>query len=144
MTKMKKLAVILFAVVALPLLTAAACERDAQVASRNLSVAADMFEIQRRIVFLNGITDRYILMIEGRCSIHDDTNQLEVTCKTGPNAFKKHFLGLSDNVTYFAEQIETVDVSVFHNRIVWKPQSVVPDIDFRGDADALIKAVVPD
>lgn len=142
---MKKLKSILFALGALTLLlTVSACGRDAQIASYNLSVAADMFEIQRRIVFLNGITDRYILMIVGRCSIHDDGNQLEVTCKTGPNAFKKHFLGLSDNVTYFAEQIETVDVSVYHSRIVWKPQSLVPDIDFRGDVNELIDAVTPD
>ena len=141
---MKKLNTMLFALVALPLLTASACERDAQTASRNLSVAADMFEIQRRIVFLNGITDRYILMVEGRCSIHDDGNQLEVTCKTGPDAFMKHFLGLSDNVTYFAEQTQLADVSVYHTRIVWKPQSLVPDIDFRGDTDELIDAVTPD
>lgn len=117
----------------------ASCERDAQVASRNLSRAADMFEVQRRIVFYNGITDRYILVVEGRCSINDSQRQLEVTCKVDNDAFKKHFLGLSDNVTYFAEQLDTVDVSVYHNRIVFKPQSIIPDVDFEGDADELIK-----
>ena len=119
-----------------PLLLAA-CERDAQVASRNLSKAADMFEINRRIVFYNGINGEYMLSLEGRCSIEDQGNQLEVTCKTGPDAFNKHFLGLSDNVTYFAEQLETADVSVYHNRIIWKPQSIIPDIDARGDLDEL-------
>lgn len=116
-----------------------ACERDADVASRNLSKAADMFEINRRIVFYNGITGQYMLVLEGRCSLgnHDSARELTVTCKTGPNAFKKHFLGLSDNVTYFAEQIEVADVSVYHNRIIWKPQSIVPDMDVRGDADEL-------
>ena len=59
---------------------------DAQIASQNLSKAADMFEIQRRIVFYNGITDSYMLTIEGNCSIKKDKMdiQLEVTCKTGP------------------------------------------------------------
>ncbi len=123
----------------------AACEDDATIASRNLSKAADMFEIERRIVFLNGITDRYILMVEGRCSISGGrTTQLAVTCKTGPDAFKKHFLGLSDNVTFFAEQLEAKDVSVYHYRVIFKPQTIVPDIDFRGDAGALGKALVPD
>ena len=127
------------------LLFVVACERDATVASRNLSRAADMFEIDRRVVFYNGITSEYILSIEGRCSIQGGRGtQLAVTCKTGPNAFKKHFLGLSDNVTFFAEQLESKDVSVYHYRVIFKPQSIVPDIDFRGDADALGDAVVPD
>ncbi len=107
------------------------CERDAQVASRNLSVAADMFEIDRRIVFYNGITDSYILTIEGRCSIEKDNHdaQLEVTCKTGPMAYKKHFLGISDNVTYFAEQIESAGVSVYRYRVIFKPELLLPNID---------------
>ena len=116
-----------------------ACERDADVASRNLSLAADMFEINRRIIFYNGITDTYMLTIEGRCSIKDQTTQLEVTCKVSDEAYRKHFLGLSDNVTYFAEQLETTDVSVYHHRIIFKPQVIVPDIDFRGDASELVK-----
>jgi hypothetical protein len=76
---------------------------DAEVASYNLSKAADQFEINRRVVFFNGITDKYLLVIEGRCSINADREdgQLEVTVKTGPDEYKKHFLGLSDNVTYF-------------------------------------------
>lgn len=116
-----------------------ACERDADVASRNLSKAADMFEIDRRIVFYNGIRDTYMLTIEGRCSINDQGSQLEVTCKIAPDEFKKHFLGLSDNVTYFAEQLEVADVSVYHHRIVFKPQQIIPDIDLRGDIEELIE-----
>ena len=89
-----------------------------------------MFEINRRVVFYNGITDSYILTVEGRCSIYDDGNQLELTCKTGPDSYKKHFLGLSDNVTYFAEQLEGEDVSVYRYRVIFKPEAIVPDIDF--------------
>lgn len=127
------------AIAALPL-ALVACDRDATVASRNLSKAADMFEIDRRVVFYNGITGGYMLTIEGRCSINDQRSQLEVTCKTGPDAFKKHFLGLSDNVTYFAEQLQVADVSVYHHRIVFKPQTIVPDIDFQGDAEELLRS----
>lgn len=118
----------------------AACVPDAQVASTNLSKAADMFEIDRRIVFYNGITDTYMLTIEGRCSIEKDAadNQLEVTCKTGKNAYKKHFLGISDNVTYFVEQLETADVSVYHYRVIFKPQAILPDLDFNGSVEELL------
>lgn len=129
----------LLATVGMGLLALTACERDATVASRNLSHAAAMFEIQRRIVFYNGITNEYILNIEGRCSIEDQRYQLEVTCKTGPSEYKKHFLGLSDNVTYFAEQLEGADTSVYHYRVVFKPQVIIPDVDFRGDASELVK-----
>lgn len=104
---------------------------DASVASHNLSVAADQFEIDRRIIFFNGITDTYLLTIEGRCSIEADEldQQLEVTCKTGPDEFKKHFLGLSDNVSYLVEQLEGADVGVYRYRVIFKPSVIVPDID---------------
>ena len=109
----------------------AGCSSDADVASRNLSKAADQFEIERRIVFYNGITGDYMLTIEGRCSLgnNDSARQRSVTCKTGPNEYKRHFLGLSDNVTYFAEQIENADVSVYRYRVIFKPESIVPSID---------------
>jgi hypothetical protein len=106
-----------------------ACSTDANVASDNLSQAADNFEIDRRIVFFNGITDKYLLTIEGRCSIAPDTasHKLDVTCKT-KDGFKKHFLGLSDNVSYFVEQVEGANVSTDFYRVTFKPQAIVPDI----------------
>lgn len=113
---------------------------DADIASQNLSKAADNFEVTRRVVFYNGITGDYILTIEGLCSLgnQDSTGELTVTCKTGPKAYKKHFLGLSDNVTFFAEQLEAANVSAYHYRVVFKPQTIIPDIDFRGDAEELV------
>jgi hypothetical protein len=124
---MKKL--VLFAII----VVLAGCS-DARVASKNLSKAADMFEITRRVVFYNGITGGYMLEVVGRCSINADSvdNQLELTCKDGPASYKKHFLGLSDNVTYFAEQLQPTDVSVYHYRIIFKPQTIIPDIDLEG------------
>lgn len=112
------------------LFTLGACSDDADVASKNLSKAADNFEIQRQIVFFNGITDTYLLTIEGLCSITDEKSQLEVTCKT-PDGYKKHFLGLSDNVSYFVEQQGAASVSTSHYRVTFKPSSVLPDPDAR-------------
>lgn len=130
----KKLLVAALAAIALT-----GCEDDATIASQNLSKAANQFEIDRRIVFYNGITDKYILSIEGKCSI--DTSRsgatFFVTCKTGHNQYKKHFLGLSDNVTFFAEQLESANVSAYHYRVIFKPQSILPDIEFKGDAGEL-------
>lgn len=114
---------------------------DADVASRNLSKAADMFEVNRRVVFYNGITGDYILSVEGLCSLgnYDKGGELTVTCKTGPDQFKKHFLGLSDNVTFFAEQLESKNVSAYHYRVIFKPQTIIPDVDFRGNVGELTK-----
>lgn len=106
----------------------AGCSRPADRASRNLSEAADNFEIQRRVVFFNGITDTYLLEIEGRCSITDQGNQLEVTCRTGDEEYKKHFLGLSDNVSYFIEQVEGANVSTYHYRVRFRPETILPDL----------------
>ena len=105
---------------------------DADVASQNLSKAADQFEVTRRIVFYNGITGDYILTIEGLCSLgnYDLEGELSVTCKTGHSEYKKHYLGLSDNVTYFAEQMDDLPVSSYHYRIIFKPSVISPDIDF--------------
>jgi hypothetical protein len=104
---------------------------DASVASHNLSKQGDMFELNRRVVFYNGITGAYMLVIEGRLSIKADDmdNQLEVTVKTGPTQFKKHTLGLSDNVTYFCEQLDASAVDVYHYKVLFKPAAIVPDVD---------------
>jgi len=76
-----------------------------------------------------------MLSIEGRCSIEADAadNQLEVTCKTGPDEYKKHFLGLSDNVTYFVEQLGSAQVDVYHYEVIFKPESIVPDVGLKID-----------
>jgi hypothetical protein len=115
------------------------CNRsnDAQVASHNLSEKADRFQIARRVIFYNGITDTYILTLEGMCSINADMSdrQLEVTCMTGKDDLKKHYLGLSDNVTYFVEQLEGANVSRYHYKVVFKPEAIIPDIDLRLSSD---------
>lgn len=130
---MKRIIVLILFALAL-----AACGGDdANVASRNVSKAADNFEVQRRVVMFNGITDEYLLVIDGRCSIADEGHQLEVICKTGPDEYKKHFLGLSDNVSYFAEQGDSIKADAYRYRVTFKPEAIVPDVDFRhsGDAD---------
>lgn len=113
----------------------AGCTDDAQVASYNLVKAADNFEINRRVVFFNGITDNYLLEIEGKCSIEADVydKQLEVICKVGDGQYKKHFLGLSDNVAYFVEHLEPTAASAYHYRVTFKPQQIIPDVDVRVD-----------
>lgn len=108
------------------------CARDADVASRNLSQAADNFQIDRRIVFYNGITGEYMLTIEGKCAFNVPSDKkVDVTCKVGDSEYKKHSLGISDNITYFSEQLNGKGVSVYHYKVDFKPQLIIPDIDFK-------------
>lgn len=125
----KKTIAIIAAAIAL-----AACKDDAQVASQNLSKAADNFEITRRVVFYNGITDRYMLEVVGKCSIDNGrtAKSIVTVCRTPDGKFVKHQLGLSDNVTFFSEQIGGAEVSVDMYRVTWKPSTIIPDIDLRG------------
>lgn len=112
--------------------SACGTESAADKVNKNLGTAAEQFEIQRRILFVNGITDKVLWEVEGRCSIERNDAlplNLEVVCKEGPNSYKKHFLGLSDNVTWISTQIEGVDVSEYRTRIIFRPQSLVPDFD---------------
>ena len=110
----------------------AACN-DADVASANLSKAADQFELNRRIVFYNGITGDYMLVIEGRCSVGNDdkAGRVSITCKTGPGAYKKHLLGLSNNVTFLVQQIDAAATDASQYRVIFKPVAILPDIEVR-------------
>ena len=128
---MKKIIVLIMGL--LMVLSLVGCKTDADVVSENLSKSADQFNILRRIVFYNGITGEYMLQIEGLCSLgnFDSAGQLSVTCKTGPDQYKKNFLGLSDNVTYFVEQLDGASVSKDQYKVIWKPSVIIPDINVK-------------
>lgn len=117
--------------VLLSLVLFSGCTPEAQRASENMSVASKNFEINRRCVFYNGITGEYILTIEGMLSVTDDNKRLEVIVKTGPRSYKKHYLGLSDNVTYFVEQMEPVQADPYRYRVIFRPQTIVPDLELQ-------------
>lgn len=131
----------IFTMLALAGMTGLAACNDADVATHNIKKAADNFEINRRIVFYNGITDSYMLSIEGLCSmdLNRDATAFNVICKTGPGTYKRHTLVLSDNTSAFVEQLESANASAYHYRVTFKPQAIIPDIDFRGDAGELLK-----
>lgn len=121
---MKKLVLLLSIVI----ISLTSCS-DARVASHNISEAAEQFEVYRRVVFYNGITDQYMLVVKGYCSIAVIGEQLSVTVKTANGEYLKHYLHLSDNITYFSQQLEPSDVSVGRYRVIFKPSVIVPNVD---------------
>lgn len=109
------------------------CTSNADTVNRNVSTAADNFEVQRHIVGVNGITGDYAFEVLGRCSVNDeaDQDQLEVVCRHGPDQYRKHMIGLSDNTYYVAEQLEPIDVSVYHTRIIIKPETLLSEVELQ-------------
>lgn len=107
-----------------------ACQSDSSRVSDNLSTEAEQFRVTRQITFYNGITDKYVAVVKGRCSVDTaagvPAKTLAVTCKTGPSTYIKDYLGLSDNVTWFSIQTHGNDVSPYHYEIIFKPANVIP------------------
>lgn len=103
----------------------------ADTASSNLSAAADNFEIPRRIVFFDTWTNTNLMVIEGLCALgnNDKEGEISVTCEVGPGQFKKHFLGLSNNVTYFVEQMDPAVISKYHYRVIFRPETLIPELE---------------
>lgn len=112
---------------------------DSEVVNHNLTKAAQNFEIQRRIVVVNGITDNVQLQVEGRCDMDPSDNRIFITCKVadgdGPDSYIRNQVYLSDNTFIVVEQGEPIQASAYHYRITYKPQSIIPDPDFRGSMD---------
>jgi hypothetical protein len=106
-----------------------ACSTDADVASENVSKAAEQFEVPRLVRGINGITDNIILEIEGYCSFEDYTTRFDVICKTDDGTFVKHVIGRSDNVTYVVEQLSGIEASTSQYRFIVKPSAIIPNID---------------
>lgn len=106
---------------------------DADVVSNNLSKEADNFKIQRRITFINTVSDEVLYTVEGNMAIVADAadNQLEITAQTGSNQFQKHFLGLSPTTVYIVEQLEWQDVNKYQFKITLKPSAVIPEVEVR-------------
>jgi hypothetical protein len=127
--KMKKKFVAMLIIVT-TLITVGCTEAD--TVNSNLSKSADSFEVQRRIVFFNGITDKYLLTVEGLCSLDiDDAKKLRVTCKVGDDKYKRHYLGLSDNVSYFVEQTDAKTEDPFRYKVLFRPETIVPNIELQ-------------
>ena len=124
----------------LALLTLVGCTSEADTANENLSKAAENFEVPRRIVGINGITDEVLFTVEGFCSIENDGRKLDVICKQSfdvsliPETLERTTLGLSDNVTYVSTQTGGVEVDLFRPRVIFRPETIIPDFDLSTSA----------
>ena len=117
----KKLTVLLVAAAFL----LAGC-RKADRISYNISREADDMNIVRKVTVVNAIQGEILYQMQGKMSINDDGNQLEVIAEDEDGSYKKHIVGLSDNVTYVVEDITGKDVSDTKFTIVFNPDMIIP------------------
>lgn len=123
---MKKfICILLIAVVTL--FCFASCEA-ADTVNHNLSVAADNFEVARKITVYNARTDLIVMEMEGFMSLsNNSTSELVVTCKVGENEYKKNYVYLNEYVIYVVEDITGTTTDPYHYKI--KFYTAIPDID---------------
>ena len=110
-----------------------ACSSSADTASKNLSKAAENFEVPRRIVGINTITDTVLWSVEGYCSYETGGDTVDVICAVDSedrkNSVMRTTMGDADNVTFVSTQLTAVDVDFFRPRIIFRPETIVPNFD---------------
>lgn len=110
----------------------AACSSDSDVASKNLSKDADNYKVFRQVVVYNSITDKYILEVNGFCSLgnNDAAGTVSYTCKT-KQGYIKDIIKKSDNVLVFAHQLSPRNVSTTYYKVILKPSEIVPQFEIQ-------------
>ncbi|AWW25518.1 hypothetical protein ACIZ62_13640 [Acetobacterium carbinolicum] len=123
---MKRIAVVLALMGCLLLVTG--CESEAEKVSYNLSQQADNFNVIRQLTVINCIEGDVLFQMTGKMSITADTadNQLEVIVEDEDGSYKKHFIGLSDNVTYVLEDLGENTVSKYKYTLNYNPKMWIP------------------
>ena len=101
---------------------------EADTVSTNISKEADNFNVTRRLVVINGRTDTIIFSLVGNFSITVDQedNQLEVIAEVRDGVYRKHFIGLSDEIQYFVEDVGDNEVSKYRYEVEFMPEKVIP------------------
>ena len=90
----------------------------AENVNHNLSQAADNFKCLRKITVYNARTDLIVMEMEGAMSIsNNSSNELVVTCKTGPDEYKKNYIYLNEYVIYVVEDITGTATDPYHYKV---------------------------
>ena len=124
---MKKIICIL-AVVLMMAMCLTGCDTQASRVSYNLSQQADNFNCIRQLTVINCLQGDVLFQMTGRISIESDNadHQLEIIVEVDEGVYKKHFIGLSDNVTYVIEDITGANVSNYHYTLNFNPNMWIP------------------
>lgn len=125
---MKKRAILISVIVMCIAMLFTGCQRQSDKVSYNLSLDADNFNNVRQITVMNCIKGDVLFQMTGKISIEADRedNQLEIIVEDENGEYKKHFIGLSDNVTYVVEDITSKDVNNYKYTLNFNPKMWIP------------------
>lgn len=103
------------------------CSKSTRV-SKNLSKEADNFNVVRQLTVIDCIQGDIIFQMTGKISIETDVeaSELVIISEDGDGTYRKHFVGLSDNVTYVVEQKEDQNVSGYKYTLNFNPKMWIP------------------
>lgn len=109
------------------LITFTGCS-EANRVSHNLSQEANNFNVVRQLTVMNCIQGDILFQMTGKMSIYVDhvENQLEITVEDSDGSYQKHFIGLSDNVTYVVEQKNYKNVDKYQYSLNYNPKMWIP------------------
>lgn len=101
--------------------------RESKRVSYNISKEADNFNVLRRLVVINARTDKPVFELVGVFSIDNNSeNELEVTCQTGKNEYKKHYIYLNEYTIYTVEDVSGANVSQYQYEFNFLPEMIKP------------------
>lgn len=82
----------------------------------------------RQLTVIDCLQEDVLFQMTGKMSITADRsdNQLKVIVEDENGEYKKHFIGLSDNVTYVVEDITSGDVSKYQYTLNFNPDMWLP------------------
>ena len=132
MKKITKIGVIVSALI-LPGLALVGCESAADKSSKEASIKAENFEIEREITGTNTRSGEVLFHYVGRCSLESAASALdgflEIMCKQGPDEYRKHYERMSQDVHISSTQLGPVDLSEYHTTYKFKPAQLVPNLE---------------
>lgn len=106
-----------------------ACSEASRVES-NLTKEADNFNVVRQLTVINCLQGDVLFQMSGKMSITADVsdNQLEIIVENEDGNYTKHFVGLSDNVTYTIEDLNlgANDVEKYKYTLNFNPEMWLP------------------
>lgn len=113
---MKKIVALVVVLISMCIIFVGCSEADK--VNANISKQADYFETERKITVYNARTDKIILEAEGYMSIsNNSTRELVVTCKIGPDTYKKNYVYLNDYTMYVVEDITGTHTDPYHYKM---------------------------
>lgn len=126
---MKKRIISVILIISLLTMMLAGCTQASKVSS-NISQEADNFNVVRRLVVVNGRTDKPFFEMVGAFSyeldVTDGIRRIICIVEVGDGIYKKHSVGLPDEAFWDVEDLSGAEVNKYKYEVNYLPEMIVP------------------